>query len=96
MYYYGSRRCRNLYCSKCTVQTSPVLLLNIPEPVRICDRCSSELPNENSYVSKYRNLLYTGDSFKKTINMGMGSKMVDLRLLPDNRTLVCVVVGCVY
>lgn len=83
-----SRRCRNLFCKRCVSHTCPILYYNITDSAKVCDNCFSELADENTYVKIHRPILIRGESFKKGTMMGLGSRVVELRLLNDMETLV--------
>ena len=83
-----SRRCRNLFCKKCTSHTAPILLYGILDDAKVCDRCYSELFNENSFVKIHRPLLIRGENFNKPTMMGLSARVVELRLLSDMSTLI--------
>jgi len=59
----------------------------IKEDVRVCDRCSGEIPEENNYISVQKPLLLAGDTFKKKSLLGF-SLTVKLRMLADGSSLV--------
>jgi hypothetical protein len=77
-----------LFCKKCTKLTAPISYYGIKEPAKVCDRCHGELQNENIYVDIHRALLLKGENFTKYSYMGMKSRMVELRLLNDMKSLV--------
>lgn len=68
---------------------APILLLSIKEDVRVCDVCFHEIPAENKYIQETIPFLRQGGIFKRTVMMGFSSKIVTMRLLPDDVTLVC-------
>jgi hypothetical protein len=47
-----------------------------------------ELPAENNYIINFRPLLQNGENFKKSIMMGLSTKVVRLRLMQNETTLV--------
>jgi len=81
------RRCRNVFCSTCTSRQAKVLLFLIKEDVRVCDRCSGEIPEENYYISVQKPLLLAGDTFKQKTFLGLLGKSVKLRMLADGSAL---------
>lgn len=82
------RRCRSIFCKNCTLNNSKILLYSISEDVRVCDACYHLLPEENRYVQELRPMLHRSNMFKKSIRMGLTTKVVTLRMMSDDKTLV--------
>lgn len=85
------RRCRLIFCNKCSSQKSHIVLLKTSKPVRVCNRCSRELVEENAYLEYDLPKLQKGNNFKTKAAFGifrLSSKFVCLRLLSDGHTLV--------
>eukprot|EP01038_Epipyxis_sp_PR26KG_P007872 gene7872-10686_t len=82
------RRCRNIFCHNCSSNECQIKLFAIPDPVRVCDKCRHELPFENNYIDNQRAMLMKGNNFKKSIHMGLSSKIVFLRLMMNETELV--------
>ncbi len=82
------RKCRNIFCKLCSNEKSKILLFSINEEVRVCRECLEELPVENNYIIQYRPVLQNGENFKKSIMMGLSTKVVRLRLMQNETTLV--------
>lgn len=54
----------------------------------MCEACFNDLPAENTYIKLHQPLLLRGESFNKATMMGMSSRVVELRLYGDMKTLV--------
>ena len=63
-------------------------MFGINEDVRVCHDCFRELPAENNFVSRHLPVLLAGANFKKFIMMGLSTKVVRLRLMSNESTLV--------
>jgi hypothetical protein len=82
------RRCGTVFCNNCSLKVSPILLYAITSEVRVCDKCYNQLISENNYATNLRPILHRGDMFKKSIRMGLQTKLVTLRMMSDDKTLV--------
>ena len=82
------RRCGTIFCNNCSLKVSPILLYAITNEVRACDKCFTQLISENNYATNLRPILHRGDMFKKSIRMGLQTKLVTLRMMSDDKTLV--------
>jgi hypothetical protein len=82
------RRCGNIFCHACSNKESKVFLLSIYDSVRVCDKCFHELPIENLYISQHKKFLQSGENFKKVSYMGLSNKIVTLRLMMNEKTLI--------
>lgn len=80
------RRCRNIFCGKCTDNRSAILLFSIEEEVRVCDNCFQELYQENIFIAQQKPLLMKGENFKK--KTFFSTKVVHIRMTQDEKTLV--------
>ena len=65
----------------------PILLYGIKENVKVCNRCSNELNAENAFFSMHLPMLLAGEKFIKPTMMGLGTKVVELRLFSDQSVL---------
>jgi hypothetical protein len=82
------RRCRNIFCGKCSEHKSKILACDVTKHVRVCTDCFMELINENRTIGETLPFLRGGDTFKMKAMMGLSSKIVSLRLMADNKTLM--------
>jgi hypothetical protein len=89
------RRCRNVFCGACS-SNKAVIMLTLegsppnsprPQPVRVCDRCYKEIPDENHFLQVQRNMLLRGELFTKSTMMGMSQSVMRLMLSVDNFSL---------
>lgn len=78
------RRCRNIFCGKCTTKRNKILMYGIDEVVRICDKCRDDLVPENEYFINHRRLLFDGGLFKISSSWRLFNKSVRLRMINDN------------
>lgn len=82
------RRCRSIFCEKCTSKRSKILLLAITENARVCDECYGELPFENNFLETKRPMLQRGITFQKSRMCCLSNIPVTLQLDADGRTLL--------
>lgn len=82
------RRCRNIFCGKCSSHKSKILACDVTKHVRVCSDCFMELITENRTIGETLPFLRGGDTFKMKAMMGLSSKIVSLRLMADNKTLM--------
>jgi hypothetical protein len=82
------RRCRSIFCERCTVQRSKILVLAITENARVCDECFAELPFENNFIEWKKPMLQRGATFQKSRLCCLGNVPVTLRLDADGQMLL--------
>ena len=83
------RRCRSVFCEKCTSKRSQILILAITEEARVCEECYHDLPTENYYIDKQKPLLLKGSTFQKKGSCCFGgSSFVTIRLDSDGKVLL--------
>jgi len=90
------RRCRNVFCGACTTSKA-IIMLSVqgapahtprPQPVRVCDNCCKEIPDENHFLQVQRPLLLRGALFTKSTMLGMSQALVRMVLTVDGYSLV--------
>jgi hypothetical protein len=81
------RRCRNVFCAGCSAHKSPIISYGMPDDVKVCEACKTDLQPENFFLTIQKPLLTRGENFKRYKMMGMTSYIVKLRLL-DEHTLI--------
>ena len=82
------RRCRNIFCGKCSSHKSKILANDVMKHVRVCSDCFMDLIQENRVIGETLPFLRGGDTFKMKSMMGLSSRIVTLRLMTDNSTLM--------
>lgn len=80
------RRCRNVFCEKCSSKRDRCLIMNEREPVRLCDRCCVAAQEENEFFDVHRPLLRKGQTFQKKSTFSRKDVFVQLHV--DNSTLL--------
>ena len=82
------RRCRNIFCGKCTSHKSKILSYDVTKHVRVCSDCFLDLIDENRVIAETLPFLRGGDTFKMKAMMGLSTRIVTMRLMSDNSTLM--------
>jgi hypothetical protein len=80
------RRCRSVFCEKCTTKKSKILILAITEMARVCEECFHDLPNENSYIDTHKPILLKGATFQK--KGCCSSNFITMKLEADGKILM--------
>ena len=90
------RRCRNVFCGACT-SNKAIIMLSVhgapahtprPQPVRVCDKCCKDIPDENHFLQVQRPLLLRGALFTKSTMLGMSQALVRMLLSYDGFSLI--------
>ena len=82
------RRCRNIFCGKCSSHKSKILSSDVTKHVRVCSDCFIDLVDENQTIGETLPFLRGGDTFRMKAMMGLSTRIVTMRLMSDNVTLM--------